>query len=196
MKRVCVFCGSSPGSRVEYTQTAVELGLELCKRGLGLVYGGGNVGLMGTVAKTVVAEGGHVTGVITSALASMEVAYEELADLRIVDSMHDRKSIMSELADGFIALPGGLGTFEEFLEILTWHQLGFHHKPCGLLNVCHYYDKFISFVDHATHERFIMPEHRSMILVSEQPKLLLDQFETYQAPKIDKAKWARRLSDR
>ena len=195
MKSICVFCGSSPGAKPEYTVAARKLGKILADRELTLVYGGGNVGLMGQIAHAVLENGGHVTGVIPRAIADMEVAYTDLADLRIVDSMHTRKAMMAELSDGFIALPGGLGTLEEFVEVLTWAQLGFHAKPCGLLNLCGYYDSLLSFINHTANQQFIQPAHRELILVEEDPEALLDRFETYVAPQVDKAAWALGLNN-
>ena len=194
MKRICVFCGSSPGARPEYTEIARQLGALLAARGLTLVYGGGNVGMMGQLANAVLENGGRVTGVIPEAIAEMEVAHTGLSDLRVVDSMHTRKALMAELADGFIALPGGLGTLEEFVEVLTWAQLGFHAKPCGLLNVAGYYDSLLSFIEHTAGQLFIQPEHRELILVENDPAKLLDRFSAYVAPRLDKAAWARSLN--
>jgi len=194
MKRICVYCGSSPGARPEYTVAARQLGQTLAQRNIELVYGGGNVGLMGEIARTVVAAGGHVIGVIPQDLADKEVAFKELADLRIVDNMHERKALMVKLADGFVALPGGFGTFEEFFEVVTWTQLGFQRKPCGLLNVGQYYSKLIEFLDHAVDEQFMRPEYRSIVLVDENVDALLDKLETYEPPKIDKAEIAKALS--
>ncbi len=189
IKRVCVFCGSSPGSRAEYARAAVELGLELLRRDIGLVYGGASVGLMGKLAETILAGAGDVIGVIPSGLVEMEVAYEGLSDLRVVGSMHERKALMADLADAFIAMPGGLGTIEEIFEVLTWAQLGIHEKPCGFLNIRGYYDHIISFLESAVGEEFIRADHRSMVLVDEKPEGLLEQFDRYQSPKVDKAKW-------
>ena len=174
---------------------ARQLGQTLVGKQLGLVYGGGNVGMMGEIARTVHEQGGEVIGVITKALAQKEVAFTALSDLRIVDSMHERKALMVELADGFIALPGGLGTIEEFFEVLTWAQLRIHHKPCGLLNVCQYYNHIIAFLEHAVKQQFIKAEHHSIVLVDEHPEKLLEKFETYQAPIVDKAAWALGLSN-
>ena len=158
----------------------------LVERRLGLVYGGSNVGLMGEVSKTVLQAGGEVVGVITSAFVEQELAYRQLTDLRIVGSMHERKALMAELADGFVALPGGLGTMEELFEILTWAQLGMHAKPSGLLNVCQYYDRLLDFVDHAVKERFVKPEHGQMLQVDSDPATLLEKMEVYQAPRVGK----------
>jgi len=194
MKRICVFCGSSPGARLEYASSARQLGALLAKRELTLVYGGGNVGMMGQLANAVLENGGQVTGIIPEAIADMEVAHTGLSDLRVVDSMHTRKALMAELADGFIALPGGWGTLEEFVEVLTWAQLGFHAKPCGLLNVSGYYDSLLAFINHTADQQFIQPEHRELILVAETPAALLDRMTAYEAPQVDKATWARRLN--
>ncbi len=195
MKRICVFCGSSPGVKPEYSEAAIELGHALADKNIGLVYGGGNVGLMGQIAKAVVARGGNVVGVIPKALAEKEVAFTGLDDLRIVGTMHERKALMAELSDGFIALPGGLGTIEEFVEVLTWAQLGLHQKPCGLLNVCQYYDKFSEFIDTVCDQGFIEKGHREVLLVDDDPRSLLEKFETYRPPNIDKAAWALRLNN-
>ena len=195
MKRICVFCGSSPGAQPAYTQAARQLGQVLAKNKLGLVYGGGNVGLMGEIARVMLAAGGDVIGVIPQGLADKEVAFTELTDLRIVGSMHERKALMAELADGFIALPGGLGTIEEFFEVLTWAQLDIHHKPCGLLNVCQYYSPLMQFLDKTVEQQFVEWEHRSMILIDEDPEALLTKFETYQPPQVDKAAWVLQMSN-
>lgn len=195
MKRICVFCGSSAGSRPEYGKAANDLARALTARSIGLVYGGASVGTMGVLARAVLEANGEVIGVIPAALAEREVAFEELPDLRVVDSMHERKALMVELADGFIALPGGLGTLEELCEVLTWGQLGMHSKPCGLLNVCGYFDELLRFLDTAAEEKFILPVHRSMILVGEEPEGLLDGFDSYQPPVVDKARWIRGLDE-
>jgi uncharacterized protein (TIGR00730 family) len=178
-RRFCVFTGSRPGARREYAYTARELGRELLARGYGLVYGGGKVGLMAVIADAVLDRGGHVTGVIPSSLVSKEVAHQGLSDLRIVQSMHERKAVMAELSDGFIAMPGGIGTMEEFFEVLSWAQLGLHDKPCGLLNVSGYYDRLVEFLDHALAEGFIKPKHRALLIVEEEPVALLDHFEQF-----------------
>ena len=192
MKRVCVFCGSSPGANSQYAELAHRLGVMLARRGLGLVYGGGNVGLMGRLADAVLKAGGHVTGVIPQSLVDLEVAHTGLPDLRIVGSMHERKALMADLADGFIALPGGIGTLEEFCEILTWAQLGLHRKPCGLINAAGYFDHLMAFLDHAVRERFLRPEHRAMVLLESDPTLLLDRFAAYAPPLLPK--WIDRSS--
>jgi uncharacterized protein (TIGR00730 family) len=196
VKRVCVFCGSSPGSRPEYAEAAGALGKALAKNKTGLVYGGGKVGLMGIVASAAMIAGGEVTGVIPRDLVDKEVAYKAITDLRIVNSMHERKALMAELSDGFIALPGGLGTIEEFFEIVTWAQLGIHKKPCGLLNACGYYDKAIDFLDNAVREEFVAPASRSLVLVEKDPETLLKKFNGYRQPKIDKAAWALELDNK
>ncbi len=189
MKRICVFCGSSPGARPDYLQASIELGQALAGKNIGLVYGGAKVGMMGKIAESVLEKGGEVIGVIPKDLVEREVAFTGLADLRVVGSMHERKALMADLSDGFIALPGGLGTIEEFFEVVTWAQLGIHPKPCGLLNVRGYYDKLMDFLDHTVSEKFVEAEHRSMILVDENPERLLQKFETYQPPTVDKAQW-------
>jgi len=193
LKRICVFCGSSPGARPEYALAARRLGQEMAKRGLGLVYGGGSTGVMGEIAAAVLEMGGEVIGVIPKSLAEREVAFMELADLRVVPTMHERKALMVELSDGFIALPGGLGTFEEFFEVVTWAQLGIHNMPCGLLTVEGYYSHMISLLEHAVQEQFVEDEHRSMILVDDNPASLLDQFVSYRPPDIDKVDWVKSI---
>jgi uncharacterized protein (TIGR00730 family) len=175
--KICVFTGSRHGSRPEYAEAAKRLGQLLVERGYGFVYGGGNVGLMNVVANTMLELGGNVTGVIPDRLVGKEVAHQGLSDLRIVSSMHERKALMAELSDGFIAMPGGIGTMEEFFEVLSWAQLGIHAKPCGLLNVSGYYDSLIQFLDHAVSEDFIKPKHRDLMIVEGAPGKLLDRFE-------------------
>ena len=177
-------------------QAGRGFGQALASREIGLVYGGGRVGVMGEIADAVLEAGGEVIGVIPKGLADKRVAFTELTDLRVVPSMHERKALMAALSDGFVALPGGLGTFEEFLEVLTWAQLGLHRKPCGVLNVCGYFTKLMSFLDHAVDEQFVQPEHRSMLLIDENPEALLARFEAYQAPMVDKAAWALGLARR
>jgi hypothetical protein len=176
-RNICVFTGSRHGSRPHYAEAAGALGRELVGRGYGLVYGGGNVGLMNVVANTVLELSGRVTGVIPNSLVSKEVAHRGLTELRVVGSMHERKAVMAELSDGFVAMPGGIGTMEEFFEVLSWAQLGLHEKPCGLLNVSGYYDALIRFLDHAVSQDFIKPKHRALMLVQENPGKLLDCFE-------------------
>lgn len=181
MKNICVYCGSSLGARPEYQAAARELGTLMGRMGLNLVYGGGRVGLMGEVANAVLEAGGHATGVITERLVSMEVAHTDLSELRVVRTMHERKAAMAELADGFIALPGGIGTYEEFFEIATWARLGVHNKPCGLLNTAHFYDKLIEFIDFATRQQFIPEAHRQLMLVADTPEALLAHMQSRQA---------------
>jgi uncharacterized protein (TIGR00730 family) len=178
MKRIAVFCGSNFGRGAEYRDMAVRLGRALAERGLGLVYGGGKVGLMGAVADSVLQGGGEVIGVITEDLVKKEVAHRGLADLRIVGSMHERKALMARLSDGFIAMPGGFGTLDEFCEILTWAQLGLHRKPSGILDVGGYFEFFLKFVDHSVTQGFIRREHRDALLVERSPQALLDGFAT------------------
>ena len=185
MKKVCVYCGSSSGRRPEYSEAARSLAKALTERGMGLVYGGASVGIMGEIADAVLSGGGEVIGIIPQALAAKEVAHNGLTELKIVDSMHERKAIMADLSDGFIALPGGLGTLEELFEILTWSQLGLHKKPCGLLNVEAYYEKLRSFLDHAVEEHFVKANHREMLLVEESPEELLALMEVYQPPLVN-----------
>ena len=171
------------------------MGTEFGRRGLTLVYGGSGVGLMGEIARSAIEAGGKVVGVITQALVEQKVAFEGLADLRVVKDMHKRKAVMAELSDGFIALPGGYGTYEEFFEALTWLQLGIHTKPCGLLNIDGYYDKLLEFLDHAVDEMFIHKPHRDLVLVSDQPKALLDQFKNYLPVHINKTEWVHQMAD-
>ena len=186
MKRVCVFCGSSPGAQPAYMEAARQVGALLARRGLVLVYGGGRVGLMGAVADAALAAGGEVIGIIPLSLAQKEVAHAGLTDLRIVNTMHERKAQMSDLADCFLGLPGGFGTLEEFFEVITWAQIGIHQKPCALLNVNGYFDPLLDFMDHALAERFVRPEHRSLILTDTDPALLLERMALYHSPIVDK----------
>jgi len=192
MGRICVFSGSSNGRRPAYRTAATLLGQTLVSRGYELVYGGARVGLMGAVADAVLADGGHVIGVIPQALVEREVAHTGLPDLRVVSSMHERKALMSELSDGFIALPGGWGTIEELFEVLTWGQLGLHRKPCGLLNVEGYYDPLMAFLRHGFDEQFVRTAFERMLLVSDSPAALLDAFASFEAPA--QAKWMDRAS--
>ena len=187
MKRICVFCGSSFGHRPEYREAAIGLGTLLAQRGLELVYGGGNVGLMGAVADACMQAGGSVIGVIPQSLVDKEVGHHDLTRLEIVDSMHTRKARMAELADGFIALPGGYGTFEELFEILTWAQLGFHVKPAAILDVAGYYAPLLALLDQARDEGFVREVHRGLLLADTDPAALLDRMAAYQAPAV--VKW-------
>ena len=186
MKRICVYCGSNPGKLTEYREAARVLGHELAARNLGLVYGGASIGVMGAVADAVLEKGGEAIGVIPFALATREVAHSGLNDLFVVDSMHERKAKMAELSDGFIALPGGWGTIEEIFEMLTWAQLGFHQKPCGLLNISGYYDHLFTFLEHAIDQRFVREEYRPMIMMEQTANDLLDRYMKYQAPTVKK----------
>jgi uncharacterized protein (TIGR00730 family) len=186
MTRVCVFCGSSSGARSEYTHAAAETGALLAGRGLGLVYGGGHVGLMGVVADAALRAGGSVIGVITQALVDREVAHNALTDLHVVRTMHERKALMASLADAFLVLPGGIGTLEEFFEVWTWGQLGEHAKPVGLVSVAGYYDHLIRFLDHAVDEELLKPKHRGMLIVANSPAAALDAFASYEPPAVGK----------
>jgi hypothetical protein len=186
MKRICVYCGSSAGRLAGYREAARGLGHELASRGLGLVYGGAGIGVMGAVADAVLERGGEAIGVIPHALASKEVAHGGLSQMFVVTSMHERKARMESLSDGFVALPGGWGTFEEIFEMLTWAQLGLHAKPCGLLNVAGYFDHLFSFLEHAVAERFVRVEHQPMLILEQDPASLLDRFVHYRAPRVRK----------
>jgi len=178
LTRVTVFCGSNIGARPEYVYAARGLGRLLAERKIGLVYGGSGIGTMRELASSALEAGGEVVGVIPRLLVEREVAYRELPDLRVVDSMHERKALMADLGDAFIAMPGGLGTLDEFFEIVSWAQLRVHEKPCGLLNVCGYYDRLIGFLDHAVEQQFIKPENRRMIEIDETAEGLLDRLGT------------------
>ena len=186
IRKICVYCGSSTGKEAAYTDAAVALAKALVERDIGLVFGGGAVGIMGKVSDAVLDAGGEVIGVIPKALAVKEVAHENLTQLHVVASMHERKAMMAELADGFIALPGGWGTLEEIFEMLTWAQLGFHDKPCGLLNVGGYYDHLVGFLENSFEQQFVNELYRPMLMKSDEPVQLLDQFASYQAPKVRK----------
>ena len=186
MERVCVFCGSSAGGRPEYRACAEELGRELVRRKMGLVYGGGNVGLMGAIADAVLAAGGEAIGVIPEHLMSPEIGHTRLTKLHIVRSMHERKALMADLADAFIALPGGFGTLEELFEILTWSQLGLHRKPCGMLNVLEYYTPLLAMLDHAVNEGFLKPQNRSLVLARQRPDQIIEALEAWQPIHVEK----------
>ncbi len=177
MKRICVFCGSHIGSRDAYSRGAVNLGRALAQRDLELVYGGASIGVMGVVADTVIAAGGTATGIIPQSLVDKEIAHQGLTELRVVETMHERKATMAELSDGFIALPGGIGTLEELFEILTFAQLGFHRKPCGLLNIEGYYDCLLDFLEHAVRESFVGETQLRNLQVDAEADHLLDSFE-------------------
>lgn len=182
MKRVCVFCGSSPGRDPRHREAAGRLAHVLVGRGLALVFGGGSVGLMGVLADAVLAAGGEAIGVIPHGLAAREVAHGGLLDLRVVPSMHARKSLMAELSDAFLALPGGFGTLEELFEAITWSQLGIHRKPIGVLNVGGYYDGLIGFLDHAVAEGFVSRENRGLVQIADTPEALLDRLTAHRPP--------------
>lgn len=193
MKHVCIFCGSSKGGSPLFVEAAQTMGTELARRGIGLVYGGGRIGLMGVLADSALARGGSVIGVIPESLAELEVAHEGLSELRIVSSMHERKAQMAELSDAFIALPGGFGTFEEICEIITWAQLGFHRKPCCLLNVNGYYDPLLELFDRGVESQFIRPQHRGLVLVESEVRALLDRIEGWRPPDCESVrKWIER----
>ena len=187
MRSVCVFCGSNRGARAVYAETARLVGSTIAQRGLKLVYGGAAVGLMGVLADAALAAGGEVVGVIPAALVKREIAHGGLTALHPVSSMHERKAMMADLSDGFIALPGGVGALEELFEVWTWGQLGHHKKPVGLLNVESFFNPLIAFLDQIESERFMRKEHREMLIVSQDPAELLDKFAAYQAPAV--AKW-------
>lgn len=188
MKRICVFCGASAGNQSLYLEAARALGSAIAGAGLGLVFGGGKVGLMGAVADAALAAGGQVIGVIPAALRDLELGHEGVSELRVVNSMHERKATMAELSDGFIALPGGIGTLEEFFEIWTWAQLGIHRKPLGLLNVGGFYDLLLSFFDRSVvSSGFVEQKSRDVVLVANEPQQMLERFRNYQPPDIRRA---------
>lgn len=186
MKRICAFCGSSSGSREEYSAAAEQLGAELVRRHIGLVFGGSNVGLMGILADAVLAAGGEAIGVIPQHLMAKEVAHRGLTRLHVVQSMHERKALMADLSDAFVALPGAFGTLDEFCEVVTWTQLGLHDKPCGMLNVCGYYSPLLVMFDHAVQERFLRPENRKLVLASESIPGLLQALEDWRPTRVEK----------
>ena len=188
MHRICVFAGSNPGRRPEYQQAARSLAQAMVVRGIGLVYGGASVGLMGVIADTVLAGGGEVLGVIPRGLFRQEVPHKGLTQLHEVASMHERKALMADLSDGFIALPGGFGTFDELFEIITWSQLGLHNKPVGVLNVADYFDPLFALVAHASAEGFIPPSHQTLLMHEDNPMNLLDRFVAY-TPQAKVSKW-------
>jgi uncharacterized protein (TIGR00730 family) len=186
MKSICIFCGSSTGKNSSYTSAAVECGKLLAQRELTLVYGGGNIGLMGEIAHSVISRGGKAIGVIPQFLVDKELVYHDLTEVRIVESMHERKATMAELADAFIAMPGGFGTLEETVEVLTWAQLGLHRKPIGLMNIDGYYDYLNHFFDHMVSEGFLMRECKDMLLIMEGPAAMLESLTTFELPDVDK----------
>jgi uncharacterized protein (TIGR00730 family) len=186
MKRICVFCGSNPGGRPEYRAATEELGKELVRRNMGLVYGGGNVGLMGVLADAVLGAGGEAVGVIPEHLMAREIGHNGLTKLHVVRSMHQRKALMADLSDAFVALPGGFGTLEEFCEVVTWTQLGLHAKPCGILNMLGYYSRLLAMLDHAVEERFLKPKNRALVLTRESPADLLQALEEWRPVQVEK----------
>ncbi|MBP8813847.1 MAG: TIGR00730 family Rossman fold protein [Laribacter sp.] len=186
MKRICVFCGSNFGNKPDYELAAIAMGQELARRGLSLVYGGGKVGLMGAIADATLAAGGEVIGVIPEFLRLKELDHAHLTELHIVDSMHERKAKMAELADGFIAMPGGFGTFEEWFEVLTWSQLGMHSKPIGLLNVSGFYDPLLQFAQHAARTGFVRDENLSLFVSANEPPALLNAMQDWQPVRVSK----------
>jgi len=188
LKRLAVFCGSSIGASEVYKLAAIELGKELAKRKIGLVYGGASVGLMGFLADTVLQEGGEVIGVMPRILEEKEISHASLTELYVVDSMHERKAKMAELSDGFIALPGGPGTLEEFFEIFTWAQIGLHKKPFGLLNINEYYNPLLSLLEHMVQEQFMNETYQTMAVVEENPAALIEKFKVFQSPLVKYAK--------
>lgn len=189
MKSICIYIGSNCGARPEYTAAAKHTAQVITQRGLTLVYGGSNVGLMKEIADTALSLKGKITGVITKDLVEHEVAHPDVKDMHIVSTMHERKALMAELSDGFIALPGSYGTFDEFFEMLAWAKLGLHNKPCGILNVCGFYDDLLKFLDHTVAEKFTQQPHRDILFSANTIEELLNQFSTYKPPKIDK--WIR-----
>jgi uncharacterized protein (TIGR00730 family) len=186
LKSICVFCGSSAGTNPAFAEAARLVGHELVARSIRLVYGGGNVGLMGVIADTVMKAGGCAVGVIPEALVGRELAHRGLTELRVVRSMHERKALMADLADGFLALPGGFGTLDELCEIVTWAQLGLHRKPCGLLNVDHFFESFLAQTERAVRDQFIRSEHAALVQVDTVPGPLLDRMEAYSPPELPK----------
>ena len=192
-KRVCVYCGSGVGGHDGYAEAARGLGRALVERGIGLVFGGGRIGMMGVLAQTVLQGGGEAIGVIPKDLMDKGLGLATATSMRVVETMHARKALMAELADAFIAMPGGFGTAEEFFEALTWAQLGLHTKPCGLLNVKGYFDDLIRFVDHAVREEFIDLTNRTLLLVDDSPEALLAKLDAWKPPAVDKAAWATQL---
>lgn len=179
MKSICVYCGSSFGKKPAYAEAARNLANALTQSGIRLVYGGASVGIMGEIANTVLANGGEVIGVIPQSLVDKEVSHSSLTKLHVVSSMHERKALMAELSDGFVALPGGFGTLEELFEVLTWSQLGFHQKPVALLNVANYYDSLLEFIDQTTEQMFIKPEHRSLLLSDTSTEELINKMQKF-----------------
>lgn len=185
IKRICVYAGANPGNDDCYRAAAQNLANILVRRGIGIVYGGGNLGLMGELADTVLAAGGEVVGIMPRQLVEKEVAHLGLTDLQVVESMHERKAVMAELSDAFVALPGGIGTLEEIIEVYTWSQLGLHRKACALLNINGYYDGLTAFLDHAVTEGFLARSHRELLVVIERPEELVESLERWDPPRLD-----------
>ncbi len=186
IKRICVYAGSNPGNDDRYRAATQDLAHSLVRLGIGIVYGGGNVGLMGELADTVLAAGGEVVGIMPRQLVEKEVAHLGLTDLQVVESMHERKAAMADLSDAFVALPGGIGTLEEIIEVYTWSQLGLHQKPCALLNINGYYEGLTAFLDHAVVEGFLNGRHRGLLVVIERPEELVESLERWDPPQLDK----------
>jgi uncharacterized protein (TIGR00730 family) len=186
IKRLCVFCGSNSGASPAYEAAARAMGQALARRGITLVYGGGNIGLMGAIGDAVMAAGGEAIGIIPEALMRKEHGHRGITELRVVKSMHERKAMMADLVDGFIAMPGGYGTLEEYCEVLTWTQLGFHRKPCGLLNVAGFYDPLLAFFDRATEQQFVRMEHRPLVLAETDPDTLIERMSAWEPPPVQK----------
>jgi uncharacterized protein (TIGR00730 family) len=186
VRRVCVYAGSNPGSDPAYAEAAAAFATTMAERGIGLVYGGGKVGLMGVLADTMLDAGGEAIGVMPQSLIDREIGHSGLTELKVVDSMHERKALMAELADAFVAVPGGIGTLEELIEVYTWSQLGIHAKACGVLNVAGYYDHLAAFLDHAVEAGFLRPQHRAVLSVASSPADLLDRLAAYEPPVVGK----------
>ena len=191
MKSICVFLGANPGNDPKYAQAARNMGQELAQRGITTVYGGSRTGLMGTLAQSALDAGGKVIGVIPESLYKIEIAHTELTELHVADSMHERKALMAEISDGFVAMPGGVGTMDEIFEIFTWAQLGFHSKPCGLLNVDGYYNKLLTFLDNVVEEGFLKDMHREKLITAETPDTLIEAFSNYEPP--TGSKWVEKI---
>jgi uncharacterized protein (TIGR00730 family) len=184
--RICIFSGSNPGRLPEYFSAAQSFGAALAEAGIGLVYGGASVGLMGAAADAALSKGGEAIGVIPQSLVDKELAHKGLTEQHVTTSMHERKALMAELSDGFVALPGGVGTLEELFEVWTWAQLGFHKKPVGLLNIAGFYNPLIAFLDHVSAEQFMKPQHRGMLLVESEPEKMIAAMKSYEAPVVTK----------
>lgn len=186
LRRLCVFCGSNVGAKEEYAEAAKQLASALAAENISLVYGGAKIGLMGVLADAILNYGGEAIGVMPQSLVEEDIAHTGISRLHIVNSMHERKALMAEISDGFILFPGGIGSLDEFFEIITWAQVGLHSKPCGILNIENYYDQLFKFLDYAVTEQFLKPVHRSMLMVENSPQQLLKAFMNYKAPMITK----------